>query len=539
MSEPKMDPLEKLAEVEKLMQQDFELAGASCDELLDHIERCPVDASLKVRAVCLKAMILYNTGQLAEALDFCNQYKELAESISDETSIGTALFLLGNIYREIGALERALECTLEAKGIFVRLDNKRRIADCIMVLGGLYADVEENDLALEQLMLELKMRNDAGLGIEFYRAQENVGAQLIALGRFQEALEYLDRAVNLAESAAYTSQLPMTLAFRSHANRQLGRTEQAICDASEALRLLNGKGSAVYRLNALMAMAKAQHTTGNQALALEYGNQALAICKTHNLSRSQPEVLEFLSIVNEQLGESSLALQYERQAAQMLLDESRQRAHKQLAVLELSRQLQESREANASLKSQEQRLKDALIDSQTAQRSLRHKAEHDELTGLLNRRGLESWFETHLTTGKQYEICFLDLDHFKDINDSFGHASGDDILVQVGKLIQDLADQGCTGARVGGDEFVLIFGSESYPCNAYVDEFKQGLLSYALCRYETEVTATSGVIRFMCGEPDATLQELMKRADSSMYREKPSRKTSPPDSLGAEGTNFS
>jgi diguanylate cyclase (GGDEF)-like protein len=229
-------------------------------------------------------------------------------------------------------------------------------------------------------------------------------------------------------------------------------------------------------------------------------------------------------MVSEQLGEDSLALRYQRQAAKTLLDESRHRAYKQLAVLDLSRQLQQIRESNALLTRQKQLLKNALVDSKKAQQTLKYWAEHDELTGLLNRRGLESWFQTHLVVGKQYEIWFLDLNNFKQVNDRFGHASGDDILIQLGKLIQDLSHQGCIGARIGGDEFVLIVEPERHLGDTIIDKINQGLQFRFQDQHEVEVTATSGVIRFVCGGPGATLYELMKRADSAMYSKKPVQK---------------
>jgi len=86
-------------------------------------------------------------------------------------------------------------------------------------------------------------------------------------------------------------------------------------------------------------------------------------------------------------------------------------------------------------------------------RSLEHQALHDSLTGILNRRGLVAAMHDSVTGGV---IAYLDLDHFKLINDLCGHTVGDDLLINLSKRMNLLCQEhGCILARVGGDEFVV------------------------------------------------------------------------------------
>lgn len=91
---------------------------------------------------------------------------------------------------------------------------------------------------------------------------------------------------------------------------------------------------------------------------------------------------------------------------------------------------------------------------------LAHQANHDALTGLINRREFERRAEQALTyaksNGAQHALCFMDLDQFKVVNDTCGHAAGDELLRQIGTLLQTRMRNRDTLARLGGDEFGLL-----------------------------------------------------------------------------------
>jgi diguanylate cyclase (GGDEF)-like protein/PAS domain S-box-containing protein len=93
-------------------------------------------------------------------------------------------------------------------------------------------------------------------------------------------------------------------------------------------------------------------------------------------------------------------------------------------------------------------------------RRLRHQAMHDPLTGLANRRGfghaLGALLHSARTAGRRHALCYLDLDHFKVINDSCGHAAGDELLRRLPALLAPHVRGGDTLARLGGDEFAVL-----------------------------------------------------------------------------------
>lgn len=86
----------------------------------------------------------------------------------------------------------------------------------------------------------------------------------------------------------------------------------------------------------------------------------------------------------------------------------------------------------------------------------KHESEHDCLTGLYNRRGILHCIEELIVQATSYSLLFLDLDGFKQINDSFGHSCGDSLLKEVAERLRISLDTGMEIGRLGGDEFVIL-----------------------------------------------------------------------------------
>ncbi|HET9463434.1 MAG TPA: diguanylate cyclase, partial [Thiobacillus sp.] len=105
------------------------------------------------------------------------------------------------------------------------------------------------------------------------------------------------------------------------------------------------------------------------------------------------------------------------------------------------------------------------IDQATAR--LVYQASHDALTGLINRREfeqrLERTLQSALQQGREHALCYMDLDQFKVINDSCGHAAGDELLRQLALLLKGHLRERDTLARLGGDEFALLLENCSIP----------------------------------------------------------------------------
>ena len=105
-----------------------------------------------------------------------------------------------------------------------------------------------------------------------------------------------------------------------------------------------------------------------------------------------------------------------------------------------------------------------ITDRRRLEDQLRHLADHDPLTGLLNRRGIDRALAQHVARGRRYgaegALLVLDLDGFKAVNDSLGHAAGDELIVTCAAALQNRLRETDILGRLGGDEFAVLLPAE-------------------------------------------------------------------------------
>jgi diguanylate cyclase (GGDEF)-like protein/PAS domain S-box-containing protein len=171
-----------------------------------------------------------------------------------------------------------------------------------------------------------------------------------------------------------------------------------------------------------------------------------------------------------------------------------------------------------------------ITQQRNAKEEILRLAFYDPLTQLPNRRLLQDRLEqaliTSTRTAQQGALMFLDLDHFKSLNDTMGHDLGDELLKQVSTRLKTCVREGDTVARLGGDEFVVLLeglSPASHESAAQAEAIAGKVLSalgqsYQLRGYPFESTPSIGIVLFP-GEDDNT-EALLKKADVAMYQAK-------------------
>jgi len=185
-----------------------------------------------------------------------------------------------------------------------------------------------------------------------------------------------------------------------------------------------------------------------------------------------------------------------------------------LAISQLSGQLMEMR---TRLKTQKIALEDALTH-------IKDMAARDELTGLPNRRRMMTLLQEHATRhargGPRFFVCIIDLDHFKSINDTYGHATGDAVLRAFGAQAQAVLRTTDMIGRWGGEEFLLLL-PESPPGDPTLGivRLRDTLAATPACPSlpELRVRFSAGLARHEDGEP---IDQAIERADRALYAAK-------------------
>lgn len=166
-----------------------------------------------------------------------------------------------------------------------------------------------------------------------------------------------------------------------------------------------------------------------------------------------------------------------------------------------------------------------ITDLKSSQKELAFLAHHDVLTGLDNRNSLLTRIEQAIKKSQRskdsFALCFIDLDNFKFINDSYGHKAGDELLIAVSKRIKHAVRDSDAVARFGGDEFVILL--EDFENNAEISNIAEKLVHIfsepiKFNSHTMLITISLGVSVF----PDdaTTIDSLLQNADIAMYEAK-------------------
>jgi diguanylate cyclase (GGDEF)-like protein len=158
-----------------------------------------------------------------------------------------------------------------------------------------------------------------------------------------------------------------------------------------------------------------------------------------------------------------------------------------------------------------------VTDRQRYEERLRHAAHYDALTGLANRALL--WEQFAAVAGGQYAVLVLDLDCFKQVNDTFGHRAGDDLLRGVAQRLQHVCGTSATVARLGGDEFAVLLPQAGAEHARAAEAAMRSCFSwdFPLC---TGPIRAGGSIGYAVSAPGYSPEEVLAAADAAMYQQK-------------------
>ena len=169
------------------------------------------------------------------------------------------------------------------------------------------------------------------------------------------------------------------------------------------------------------------------------------------------------------------------------------------------------------------RMDDTLLQrSRLEKRRAEYLSKHDALTGLGNRRKLEEIFSVEINRLRRHGgslcLCIADIDHFKKINDGYGHAIGDEVLAQFGELLCLQMRPTDTAARIGGEEFVVLMPhTKIREALATAERLRTAMIERKFGPLKESITVSVGVAELQNGEDG---EALLRRADRALYRAK-------------------
>ncbi|MDR6217111.1 EAL domain-containing protein [Deinococcus soli (ex Cha et al. 2016)] len=500
------------------MQRSRDLAG----QALTLATRLSYEAG-EARARMLCGYGHYFLSEYPEALRLFDQSEALAARIgalATQTRAvnGQAIILVTQGQYGAG-MDRHLHCLQLGQSSGDRVAQARSLNN----IGNLYLDLRDFDTALAYHQDALALARDLGHDLMVSSASINAALDFNYLGRFEEALA-LNRATLAGAQARGYRQHEFLLRANMAANLLgLNRPAEALAQAVSALRGSEDLGDRENLCDALVMQGRALRALHDpQARAVL--ERAAALADELGVSFRQIEAHQELSELLEAHGDAVGALRHARLAAELdreaLTEVLRRRTEvtaAQIKLEQVSHRAEQERRRSAELTT-------ANVALQEAQAQLAHQARHDALTGLINRAAFETELHVAVQGSAPVGVLFIDLDHFKQVNDTLGHDMGDVLLVQVAERLRRAVRDGDLVARQGGDEFtVLLRGVRSHEeAELAAGRLLRSLAApVVLAGREWTVTASIGVAVFP--EDGRDVRTLQKNADLAMYEAKQDR----------------
>jgi diguanylate cyclase (GGDEF)-like protein len=464
----------------------------------------------RVRALDALATELAKTGHGKRALKLAEEARALADGLADSELVALALHTLGRCHFYVTDFVAALELMLEATRVYRTRGDAAGAATALAAVGLCQHRLGAQEDAIASLLSALESARELGLASLEINIHNSLASVALTTGRSVEAERYLAEGVKLAteqnnknlltklvhnqtllaqkrgDQAAdrdvaqreyadglALSQQALALA-RELGNRYdeahslgqsgtmfrlLGRDEEALASLTGALALGRDLDEMRVQAEAMLELGRV-HAGRDGPEARRYFNEAITLAELTDAKNLLADACSELSAQYEREGDVKASLDaYKRfhTVREAEFATTRQHAaraaHLWLDFQHATRQATQYREQAALL------AEDKVALAKQAE-ALAEASEHDPLTSLLNRRGLDARVGVLIAASDSNDVpltvALIDIDNFKTINDSFSHMVGDMVLKRVAAIIGEHCRANDLPVRYGGDEFLLV-----------------------------------------------------------------------------------
>jgi diguanylate cyclase (GGDEF)-like protein len=482
-------------------------------------------APLRLRAGRLLLHFRYRSGALWALVD---AGLEVLPLMRDDPTLPAAelidtLRMVTLSAADVGRFEDAMAAGREAHALALDASDRARLSLCVNAMGCLYERIGDPWHAERLLLDALALGRDCGDRHAIFVALNNLTAVLIgayyllegdADGAERQAV--LERALPHAEEAMATAQaMPdrFYLAFvqgnRGEALAHLGRLAEARADLTASMQLCREGGFDAQAWRVAVSWGELLLREGDAAGAWAHVQQALQASAAAEARNTQLRLHHTAWRAARALGRIDDALhhleQYERREHARMLSQLRGRS--QLFV--------------TAIEAEQVRRQAAHADERAARAEV--SARIDQLTGLGNRRELDlRWgplAQRVQAQGQPLALAMLDLDHFKQVNDRFGHDVGDAVLVALARLLRENTRGDDLVIRTGGEEFLLVL-PDADPGRALevCERLRQRVAAHDWQSLADGLRVTVSV--GLAAAPPYDRRALVGRADTALYAAK-------------------
>ncbi|QLG88889.1 GGDEF domain-containing protein [Chitinibacter bivalviorum] len=398
-------------------------------------------------------------------------------------------------------------------------------ADCCMGIGDVYFAHQQAGDALRWHEVGLDFARKVNDPEQLAESYLHVAADLNLLGEYQLVLALSKTGESIFQASQHKAWLADWYSYRGEAYWALAEYDSAKKWLHTAWEI-NRKTSYLWSqsLN-LLNLGKVYVALSEYEQAHEYLTLALEKISSFGSFTLLLRVYSQLSELGRLRGDYKMAWEYRRQYHELAIQNAQQLAKDKLTnaldrrIRELDTQLMvlQTRQENLMLRQQ------SNANSELMQ-TLRSASLQDPLTGASNRRHLDQempiLYQRCAEDGRALSVLMVDLDHFKKVNDTFGHAVGDDVIRSTAMILLQSCRGGDLVARFGGEEFVLLLpGATAATAAEVAERIRMKVAQFDWAQFDPNLQATCSIgVAELSGESGADI--LLQNADHALYRAK-------------------
>jgi diguanylate cyclase (GGDEF)-like protein len=493
----------------------------------------------------IEAECLYHLGgertaadDYTAALDYLSQAETLYGVLGDQAGQSGALNGIGGIYSILGDVSQAVHFHLQTFRLREKMGDKNGVACSLNNLGNVYGRAEDfgNSVHYHEQCLAASREN--GQPRLEAMCLSNLSIGYSSLGRYSEAVEAGKSALRLAQGqGSFDKQCYAVLSIGRAFDKE-EKYAEAVAWYSEAIALARQSSSRRNECEAQNALGGALIAAGRISEAYGVLTQAEAAASALGLTQFRADALAGLSKACEQQGETAAALAHYKLLYSLEKTLSSDAADKRAKTLMIQMEVEKAQKEaqfhqlknvelaalNAALQAQAELLEAQGEELRAQADELQRQAAEDGLTGLANRRQLENQLARHFSEARHtrcpLSVAMADVDHFKQINDRFGHQIGDEVLMSIGLLLRHACRSEDLAARYGGEEFVLVLPQTDLSGAAHLCERVRRIVEehpWQTIHPSLSVTLSMGVSE---NQNAPSYERLLGLADAQLYEAK-------------------
>lgn len=506
--------------------------------------------SLKMQ-LCRAAALEATGDSLAAEMDLLKILTSSREQGLREIE-GQAHLNLGQVLSFKNQFPASLDHLIAAKDIFTQLELPQKKRITLNSIAILYGRMGEHEKSLTYFQEVLKQNKALG-------KKRNIAVVLYNMGRRYEDLKQFDKAsLHFKESLKIhreikneKSQAVVERALGGLYN-SMGDPKKALIHLSNALSTLEKKGLLKSQAQLHLEMGKTYALLNKQADALASFAKAERLNDRSSSQQLSSDVLEARSWIYERSGQWKEAFQSLREFKNVSDGILKMKADEQFRRMNALFDLEKQEEANKVLTEKNRAQQRELLDAHRIQRlqlttlslaailltltalftirqiraarRMRELALTDELTKIPNRRHIMDFGLQTLSNcqrqKKPLSVVIFDIDHFKKVNDTFGHAVGDEVIKTVASISRNLLRKGDMVGRIGGEEFLVVLPfTKAESAQEVAERLRQEILkfNFASITPGLKVTVSVGVSSQDQLDSVTNLDHLIHEADEALY----------------------